>query len=400
MRDLIIYASHIEDKAMQQIDLLMSQPAFADSKVRIMPDVHAGAGCVIGFTADLGDKVIPNVVGVDIGCGMLTVQVKGDMDFEKLDIVIREKIPSGKKVHDKVIWFFDDLDCMRCRNHLRGGDYFHRSLGTLGGGNHFIEVDVDDEGNHYLVIHSGGRNLGKQVAEYYQKMAIEHEYGSRDEFAKARDKLIEDLKKKGCEKKISDMLACLKREWNNSNDGRGHTPEQLCYLTGPDREDYLFDMAECQEYAHQNRLLMAVNIIKEMGWEVVDSFETIHNYIDMESNIVRKGAVSAKAGERLIIPMNMRDGSLICIGKGNDDWNQSAPHGAGRLMSRMEAKKKLHLDSFRRTMQGVYTTSVGVDALDEAPEAYKPMDAIVPLIGDTVEVQKVIRPVYNFKASE
>lgn len=399
-KNLKIYADVIEQEAIDQIELLMEQPAFADCKVRIMPDVHAGAGCVIGFTADLGEKVIPNVVGVDIGCGMLTTQVTGEMDFKKLDAVIREKIPSGMTVRDHVLHAFD-LDGLRCRKHLRGGDYFERSIGTLGGGNHFIEVDVDDDGNHYLVIHSGSRNLGKQVAEYYQKLAIENEYGSYKEFNKERNQTIHELKEQGREKEIQDALAALKQKWNNKLlDGKIRIPRQLCYLTGKDREDYLHDMAICQRYAKINRYEMSLIIIYEMGWILKDEFETVHNYIDMESNIVRKGAVSARKGEKLLIPLNMRDGSMICVGKGNDDWNQSAPHGAGRLMSRHEARARLSVDDYRETMSGIFTTSVGVDTIDEAPEAYKPVSAIAPLIGDTVEIQKIIRPVYNFKAGE
>lgn len=401
-KDLKIFASQIEEKALMQIEQLMAQPAFADSKVRIMPDVHAGAGCVIGFTADLGDKVIPNVVGVDIGCGMLTTAINGDMDFAKLDAVIREKIPSGMNVRDKVHRHFLELEALRCREHLRGGDYFERSIGTLGGGNHFIEVNVDDDGHHYLVIHSGSRNLGKQVADYYQQLAIERHYGSREEFANRRNQIIRELKGQGREKKIGEALAALEKERSSrERDAQwGIMPKQLCYLTGQDRLDYLHDMQICQRYAACNRTTMAWIIIEAMGWEPVSFIDTIHNYIEIESNIVRKGAVSARAGELLLIPMNMRDGSLICRGKGNDDWNQSAPHGAGRLMSRREARENLSVDDFKQTMIGVFTTSVSADTIDEAPAAYKPMDAIVPLISDTVEIMKIIRPVYNFKAAE
>lgn len=399
-KNLKIFAEVIEQEAIDQIDLLMAQPAFADCKVRIMPDVHAGAGCVIGFTADLGDKVIPNVVGVDIGCGMRTVKVNGKMDFEKLDAVIREKIPSGMNVRDIPLKDSDKeiIDALRCREHLRGGDYFVRSIGTLGGGNHFIEVDVDADENHYLVIHSGSRNLGKQVADYYQQLAIENEYGSKNLINKIKKQTIRELKEQGRAAEISSALAAIDKKFKEG--GSGKTPKQLCYLTGKDREDYLHDMAICQRYATINRYEMAHIIIYEMDWWVDDEFETVHNYIDLESNIVRKGAVSAKYGEKLLIPMNMRDGSLICIGKGNDDWNQSAPHGAGRLMSRREARETLLLEGYRQTMRGIFTTSVGMDTLDEAPEAYKPVSAILPLLGDTVEVVKAICPVYNFKAGE
>lgn len=401
-KDLKIFASQIDENALMQIEKLMAQPAFSDSKVRIMPDVHAGAGCVIGFTADLGDKVIPNVVGVDIGCGMLTTQVDGVMDFAKLDAVIREKIPSGMNVHAEAFSIFYPVEALRCRDHLRGGDYFHRSIGTLGGGNHFIEVDVDDCGNYYLVIHSGSRNLGKQVADYYQRLAIERHYGSAEEFATRRNQIIRELKEQGREKEIGEALAALEKEHSSrERDAEwGNMPKELCYLTGQDRLDYLHDMQICQLYAAQNRRTMRDRIMVAMEWGFARGFETVHNYIDHESNIVRKGAVSARAGELLLIPMNMRDGSLICRGKGNDDWNQSAPHGAGRLMSRREARENLSVDDFKQTMNGVYTTSVSADTIDEAPAAYKPMDAIVPLISDTVEVLSIIRPVYNFKAAE
>lgn len=397
-KNLKIYADMIEQKAVEQIDLLMAQPAFAGCKVRIMPDVHAGAGCVIGFTADLGDKVIPNVVGVDIGCGMLTVQVTGEMDFEKLDAVIREKIPSGMKARDQALRAFD-LDALHCKDHLRGGDYLVRSIGTLGGGNHFIEVDVDDDGNHFLVIHSGSRNLGKQVADYYQQLAIDNEYGGKKLLNDIKKQTIRELKEQGREVEIASALASIEEKFKGEGNSL-KTPKQLCYLSGHDRAEYLHDMEICQQYAVINRSEIARIITDTMGWEVVDSFETIHNYIDMDSNIVRKGAVSARKGEKLLIPLNMRDGSMICVGKGNDDWNQSAPHGAGRLMSRHEARASLSLDDYRETMNGIFTTSVGVDTIDEAPEAYKPVSAIAPLIGDTVEIQKIIRPVYNFKAGE
>lgn len=402
-KDLKIYAEVIEQEAIDQIELLMAQPAFSGCKVRIMPDVHAGAGCVIGFTADLGDKVIPNVVGVDIGCGMLATKVEGNMDFAKLDAVIREKIPSGMTIHEPGHGYYQEsdkyrLDELRCKKHLRGEDYFLRSIGTLGGGNHFIEVDVDDGGAHYLVIHSGSRNLGKQVAEYYQQLAIENEYGSKKLLNEIRQQTIRELKEQGRASEISSTLASIEKKFKEG--GSGKMPKQLCYLTGQDRDDYLHDMAICQWYASINRHEMTRVIVDAMGWYVYDEFETVHNYIDFKSNIVRKGAVSARKGEVLLIPMNMRDGSLICIGKGNDEWNQSAPHGAGRLMSRRAARERLSLNDYKETMSGVFTTSVGVDTIDEAPEAYKPVSAIAPLIGDTVEIVKAIRPVYNFKAGE
>lgn len=400
-RNLKIFADIVEQEAIDQIDLLLAQPAFEDCKVRIMPDVHAGAGCVIGFTADLGDKVIPNVVGVDIGCGMLTVKFKGDLDFDKLDRVIRKHIPSGWNIHKvcspKALTrgklLLNNVD----RRLVPDEEYFLNSIGTLGGGNHFIEVDVDSEGNKYLVIHSGSRRFGKQVAEYYQKLAIDREYGSSGSLADLRRRIIEELKEQGREKEIAATIASLNGCVKEASD---RTPRQLCYLTREDRENYLHEMENCQVYASINRYMMAETIMQHMDWDELESFETIHNYIDFETNIVRKGAVSAKLGEKLLIPLNMRDGSLICIGKGNDEWNQSAPHGAGRIMSRRAAKEKLTLERYKESMDGIYSTSINLDTIDEAPAAYKPVSAIAPLIGDTVEIINHIRPAYNFKAGE
>ena len=400
-RNLKIFADIVEQEAIDQIDLLLAQPAFSDCKVRIMPDVHAGAGCVIGFTADLGDKVIPNVVGVDIGCGMLTIQFEGDLDFDKLDRVIRKMIPSGLKVHDEwepfYLYHAIGLEMLKSIEVFENLEYFQRSLGTLGGGNHFIEVDVDSEGRNYLVIHTGSRNLGKRVAEYYQKEAIKREYGTSGSLKELRRQIAADLKSKGRETEIASAIAALNKA---EKERAAYIPQQLCYLTGNEREKYLEDMQICQRFAEVNREQIASTILHGMNWRRIDSFETVHNYIDFETNIVRKGAVSAKLGEKLLIPLNMRDGSLICIGKGNDDWNQSAPHGAGRIMSRRAAKEKLTLEKYKESMDGIYSTSINLDTIDEAPAAYKPVSAIAPLIGDTVEIINHIRPVYNFKAGE
>ena len=396
MKDLKIFATQVEQEALDQIDLLLAQPAFADCKVRIMPDVHAGAGCVIGFTADLGNKVIPNVVGVDIGCGMLTTEFTGKLNLPFLDAVIRNMIPSGMKVRDHALFCYEGLDRLYCKNQIRNDGYFERSIGTLGGGNHFIEVDTDGNGRKYLVIHSGSRNLGVQVAKYYQSLAIKNRDKYTAEFIKSsKERLIRDLKNSGRQNMISSVLAQLK-DANKEYE----VPDRLCFLTGEERQMYLHDMQICQNYASINRDVIADIIIRMMEWEVVDRFETIHNYIDLGTNIVRKGAVSAKKGEKILIPLNMRDGSLICIGKGNDDWNQSAPHGAGRLMSRRAAKENLSMEDYHEEMRGIFTTSVSRDTLDEAPGAYKPWDAIVPLLADTVDVRKPIRPIYNFKAGE
>lgn len=397
MSDLKIFTENIEPEALNQIYTLIKQPVFEDCKVRIMPDVHAGAGCVIGFTADLGDKVIPNIVGVDIGCGMLTVELeKIDIDFEELDKAIRKRVPSGKNVHDGRVVRFDELQDLYCYRELKDTKRLERSIGTLGGGNHFIEIDTDTEGNKYLIIHSGSRNLGKQVAEHYQKLAIEIMQG-KDKLFEMQEKLIADYKAQGKRKEIEKAIKELHRKFNPNPLG---IPKELCYLTGKYREWYLHDMQICQKFAVKNREEIARAILNEMGLRSVSSFETIHNYIEFGSNMVRKGAISAKENEMLLIPINMRDGCIIGIGKGNEDWNCSAPHGAGRIMSRSKAKEMVSLDEFRQSMEGIYTTSVNQSTIDESPMVYKPIDEIVKNIEDTVEIVKIIKPIYNFKAGE
>lgn len=397
MSDLKIFTDNIEPEALNQIHTLIKQPAFKNCKVRIMPDVHAGAGCVIGFTADLGDKVIPNIVGVDIGCGMLTIELgKIDIDFQFLDNIIRNKIPSGRNTHDSRMVRLDDLQKLYCYRELKDSKRLERSIGTLGGGNHFIEIDLDDEGNKYLVIHTGSRNLGKQVAEYYQKLAIEVMQG-KDKIYAMQEQLIEAYKKQGRKKEIEKAIKELHRIFNPNPLG---IPKELCYLTGKYRDQYLHDMEICQKYAVLNRNTIASIILDAMNWKSLGGFETIHNYIEINSNIVRKGAISAKDGELLLIPINMRDGSIIGKGKGNSDWNCSAPHGAGRIMSRSKAKEMVSIDEFRQSMEGIYTTSVNQSTIDESPMVYKPIDEIVKNIEDTVEIVKIIKPIYNFKASE
>ena len=397
MKDLKIYASCIEQEAIDQIDRLLAQPAFESCKVRVMPDVHAGAGCVIGFTADLGDKVIPNVVGVDIGCGMLVVELgKIDIDFVKLDRIIRERVPSGMNVREGRIAPYPPMHELHCFRNLNDTKRLERSIGTLGGGNHFIEIDVDDEENKYLIIHTGSRNLGKQVADHYQNLAWELAQGNGDLF-KAQAELIARYKAEGRKQEIQSAINRLHREFEAK---QPCIPKDLAYLAGDYRTMYLHDMDICQNYATLNRISIASEITTAMDWGIVSCFETVHNYIDLESNIVRKGAVSAKKGERLIIPMNMRDGSLICVGKGNEDWNCSAPHGAGRLMSRTKARETLSMNMFAYEMRGIYSTSVSQETLDEAPMAYKPMSEIIPHLEPTVEIERIIKPIYNFKASE
>ena len=401
MSDLKIFTKNVEQEAVDQIELLLVQDAFKDCKVRIMPDVHAGKGCVIGFTADLGEKVIPNIVGVDIGCGMLCVSLgQTDIDFEKLDNVIRSYVPSGRDVHEGRIIRFDELQELKCYRELRDTKRLERSIGTLGGGNHFIEVDAAEDGYKYLVIHTGSRNLGKQVADYYQNLAFELMSG-KDELYEEQGRIIEEYKATGRKSDIQNAIAELHRNFKAVNP---NIPKDLCYLEGKYREDYLHDMRICQKFAYMNRVMIAQIICNHMGWgvdaDMPDYFECIHNYIDHDSNIVRKGAISAKLGEKVLIPINMRDGCIIGTGKGNEDWNQSAPHGAGRVMSRTKAKELVSLEAFERSMDGIYTTSVNQSTIDEAPMVYKTLDEIVENIKDTVDVLAIIKPVYNFKASE
>lgn len=404
MKDLKIFTNNIEEEAIKQIDELLEQEPFKKCKVRIMPDVHAGKGCVIGFTADLGDKVIPNIVGVDIGCGMLCVELgKIGLDLEKLDKVINDVIPAGRNIREQKLLDFEPINELYCLRELKDVKKFNRSIGTLGGGNHFIEVDADDEGNKYLVIHTGSRNLGKQVADYYQNLAIELCSG-KEEMYQRKEEIIRIYKKQGRKDEIQQALKELYKEYKNNNPS---LPKDLCYLEGKYREQYLHDMKICQKYASENRKYIAEEIINNyfkqhilygVPFQMKDRFETIHNYISFEDNIVRKGAISAKQGERVLIPINMRDGSIIAIGKGNEDWNNSAPHGAGRIMSRHKAKETFKLEDFKESMKDIYTTSVVEATIDEAPFVYKPMQEIIDNIKDTVEIEKIIKPIYNFKA--
>ena len=392
--NLKIFTDNIEDTALEQIELLLSQDAFKDCKVRIMPDVHAGAGCVVGFTANLNDKVIPNIVGVDIGCGMSWVKIKGDLDLVKLDEVIKENIPSGMNVREVKIDSNVDIEQLHCYKKLKNIEYLQQSMASLGGGNHFIEVDVDDEGNYYLVVHTGSRNLGKQVCEIYQNKALEN-CSYKKELALERKAIIETLKQEGNERLIEEELIKLSKKYVD----KYKLPKDLCYVEGKDKEDYLFDMQIAQKWAGENRKKIIDIIVSNLGLEIEEYHETIHNYIG-DDNIVRKGAIRARKGEMVLIPMNMRDGCLICIGKGNLEWNESAPHGAGRLMSRSDAKAKFTVEEFKKQMEGIYTSTATQETLDEAPMAYKPMEEIVSKIHDTVDIVKTIKPIYNFKATE
>ena len=410
MKDLKIFTDDIEQEATNQINELLDQEAFKDSKIRIMPDVHAGKGCVIGFTGNLGDKVIPNIVGVDIGCGMLCVELGNiDLDLERLDKIIREYVPSGFEVHDERKYKFLELQDLKCYRELKDTKRLERSIGTLGGGNHFIEIDIDEDNNKYLVIHTGSRNLGKQVAEYYQELANQLCNYNIGEYKEKQQELIKTYKEQGRKQEIQSALIKLREEYKIDHK---KIPKDLAYLEGQYREDYLHDMKICQEFAILNRKTIANIILKNIMyyqdgeeplncWDLKDDyFETIHNYISFEDNIVRKGAISAKKDEMVLIPMNMRDGCIIGVGKGNDDWNQSAPHGAGRIMSRMKAKETFNLDEYKESMKDIYTTSVNEDTIDEAPFVYKPMQEIIDNISDTVDIIKIIKPIYNFKASD
>ena len=391
-----VFTDIIEETAIEQIKTLCDQEFVSGSRIRIMPDAHAGKGCVIGFTMQIKDKIVPALVGVDIGCGMRTVNLgKVDIDFQELDDVIRKYIPFGKNVHEGRQQKFN-LTELRCHRNLKDTKRLERSIGTLGGGNHFIEVDVDKEENKYLVIHSGSRNLGHQVATYYQKLAVELCSG-KDKMYEEQEQIILEYKAQGRRKEIQSKLKEVRAKYAYLFPS---LPEDLCYLTGRYKDDYLNDMKICQEFAVLNRKTMAQIIVEKMDFNIVDTFDTIHNYINFEDNILRKGAISARDGERLLIPINMRDGCIMGVGKGNPDWNFSAPHGAGRLMSRNQARETLNLFEFKDTMSNVFTTSVSVETLDEAPMAYKNIDDIVNNIGDTVGIIDIIKPVYNFKAIE
>ena len=388
-----IFTDVVDQASIAQVIELCNQEFAAGSRIRLMPDIHAGAGCTIGTTMTITDKVVPNLVGVDIGCGMETIRVReGHMELQKLDKLIYEKIPSGFDIRAKAHRYLDQIDleelcCARHVDLLRA----EKSIGTLGGGNHFIEVDRDDEGQLYVVVHSGSRHLGVEVAKYYQEEGYKALNRTDDG---SLQELVAELKAAGRQKEIQKELKRLK------NLKRTAIPRQLAYVEGTLFDQYIHDMKLVQRFAELNRQAMIDEIVKGMKLHVEEQFTTIHNYIDTDAMILRKGAVSARAGERLLIPINMRDGSLLCVGKGNEDWNCSAPHGAGRLMSRAEAKQSFTVSEFKKQMADVYTTSVSKATLDECPMAYKGMEDILDNIGPTAEVVKIIKPIYNFKAGE
>lgn len=391
----ICYTDELEDTAYAQIESVCNEAAFKCLKIRIMPDVHAGKGCTIGTTMTITDKVVPNMVGVDIGCGMYTVSLgNATIDLERFDEAAHF-IPCGKNVWEGRQERFD-LSMLKCYRNLKDTKRLERSLGTLGGGNHFIEIDSDENGDKYIVIHSGSRNLGTQVAEFYQKIAVDLNLG-KEEYYKQRDEIIRTYKEQGRRSEIQTTLKALEKEF----EAKAPTmPRELCYLYGSFMEDYLHDINICQQFAKRNREKMAEVLLERTGLVALESFQTIHNYIDVDEKILRKGSVSAKLGEKLLIPINMRDGSLICVGKGNSDWNYSAPHGAGRIMSRSVAFERLTMEEYQKEMAGIYTTCVNTSTLDESPMAYKNMDEIVANIEPTAEIIAHIKPIYNFKAAE
>ena len=393
MADLKIFTDNIDEIAVGQIMQLVGQPAFRDKKIRIMPDVHAGAGCVIGFTADLGDKVIPNIVGVDIGCGMHVIKLgKVDIDLRLLDEFIHKNIPAGFMANSKSFnngkFDFKKLYCFKKLTNINRLDL---EIGSLGGGNHFIEIDVDEENNKYLVVHTGSRNLGKQVACLYQEKAVDY---CKNMVQPKVDAKIKELKEQGRQLEIDNAIKAIYEEFKQYS-----VPKELCYLEGKLREDYLHDMKLCQEYAKHNREVISNRIVSFLGIKPIEEFECIHNYID-EFNMVRKGAISAHKDELVIIPLNMRDGTIIGLGKGNADWNESGPHGAGRLLARGDAKRMLKLDDYKDSMKGIYSSTVNESTIDESPMAYKPSLEIIEAIKDTVEIVNIIKPIYNFKAGE
>ena len=382
-----VFTDNIDYSCIEQLKAICGQEAFKDTNICVMPDCHAGKGCVVGFTSTFNGKVVPNIVGVDIGCGMMTLELgQQQFDLAKLDEIIHKYIPSGFNINDKnslsAIALLNKIKCP-----LKNKNRAEKSIPSLGGGNHFLELDQDEDGNSYFVIHTGSRNLGVQVATYYQKLA--------EELCKQQidtKTIVAELKRQGRAKEIESVLKEVQGRFKNIN-------KEFAYLEGINAEDYLHDMQICQSYAELNRRTIAKTIIDKMGILPEDSWSTIHNYIGKDK-IIRKGAVSAVEGKKLLIPINMKDGSLICVGKGNSDWNFSAPHGAGRIMSRAQAKEQLTVADFRCDMKDVYSTTICKATLDESPRAYKPMEEIINNIQSTAEVIKIIRPIYNFKACD
>jgi len=391
----ICYASVVEEEAIEQIRRMCDHDFTSGSKIRIMPDVHAGKGCTIGTTMTIVDKVVPNIVGVDIGCGMYTVELGNiEVDCAAVDAVANF-IPSGRNVWDSRQERFD-LTEFRCYRNLKQTQRLERSLGTLGGGNHFIEIGAASDGNKYLVVHSGSRNLGTQVAEYYQRLAVDLHSG-KAEFFEKKEEMIRAYKEQGRRKELNAALKAMEKEWKTK---KPDIPADLCYLYGSYMDDYMHDVELCQKFAKRSREKMAELILERTGMTALSAFHTIHNYINTDEMILRKGAIAAHKGQLVLIPLNMRDGSILARGKGNPEWNYSAPHGAGRIMSRTKAKEILDMDEYKESMSGIYTTSINKRTLDEAPMAYKSFDDIIDDIRESVDIIDVLKPIYNFKAAE
>lgn len=380
-----IFAETLEFEAYDQIKKMVNFEAYENSKIRVMPDCHSGKGCTVGTTIQIKDKITPNLVGVDISCSILTIKLKNkEIDFQKLDEIIKTKVPSGFNVHNKSKKKFD-FSLLRCKKHV-DLERAMLSIGSLGGGNHFIEVGKSEKtSDYYLIIHTGSRKLGGDVCKYYQDKAFQN----ANEISTIIKNTVDKLKKEGRSKDIESEIKNLRKPI---------TDKDLAYLTGDDFNDYMNDIAIVSKFANLNRATIAEIIMKEYGLQESERFETQHNYIDQKRMILRKGAVSAEKGEKLLIPINMRDGSLLCIGKGNEDWNFSAPHGAGRLFSRSKAKSLIGMDEFTASMEGIYTSSVVKETLVEAPQAYKNIDEIKNAITDTAEIIDILKTVYNYKS--
>ena len=394
----IVYADIIDEETKAQIKVLTNQEFMKDIKVRIMADCHKGTGCVIGTTIEIKDKIVPNLVGVDIGCGMLTINLGVlDIDFSGLDSFIHNNIPSGMNVNQNITKSNVNIEELKCIKDINRINYLMKSLGSLGGDNHFIEIDINSLGEYYLVIHSGSRNLGVQVASIYQNKAIQYHENKVLNKKKEIERVIYEYKKQGKEKEIQKGIDRIKQTSIELS-----IPKELCYLEGSDFDDYIYDMAICQKFARENRLELARRIVNYLGLDIekLKKFETIHNYINMKDKILRKGAISAYSNELVLIPLNMRDGCIIARGKSNKEFNYSACHGAGRVMSRADAFRVLNVDDFKKSMEGIYSSTVDKQTLDESPFVYKPIESILNNIKETVEVIEIIKPVYNFKSKE
>ena len=400
----VIYQSEIDDSTREQVQTIVDQPFVENETIRIMPDCHAGAGCVIGTTMTINNgRVCPNLVGVDIGCGMYLVELKGikeeNIDFKALDEFIETHIPTGRNIHEGRKVKFNDILNLKCYRELKDAGKFERSIGTLGGGNHFLELNKDTEGTIYFVVHTGSRNMGKQVAEYYQDLADGICNRQLDAYFVEKANLIETYKAEG---RKTEIQAALKQLTQKYKENTNKVPKDLAWLEGEHLNDYLFDMDICQRYAQLNRETICREVCKffDIDFASAEKFVTIHNYIDLGQKILRKGAIDCSVGKSVLIPINMRDGSIVAVGKGNIDYNCSGPHGAGRLLSRNQAKENISLEDFEKSMEGIYTSCVSYDTLDESPMAYKSIESVLPWVEETAEVVEIIKPIYNYKAKE